>query len=320
MTPKTSPGMVRRLSRRTTLGESGPLERQRRRIYWPFVLPALSIYVLLVIAPTVVTFYAAFTKWRGSGDEMKWIGLDNYTRLFADPVFLGSFRNTMAITFIGGAVVFALAFAAVVLLREMRAKKSLRAILFIPYFVSPIAIGIALGIMLAPEGAVNAALRIMGLDSLALNWLSPENAFRSILVGIVWVSTGYFVLLIMSGVDQIPRYYYEDAELAGVNQWQKFRHVTLPLSWDVVTVTAVLWIIDSIRIFEFVFAFSGLGSAPPIHSRTIAITQFLTTTGGRFPAYDMGYGAAMGIFMLVVTAVLIVVVRRLMKRDAVQWT
>ncbi len=271
-----------------------------------------------MIAPTVVTFYASFTKWRGSGDEMKWIGLDNYMRLFADPVFLVSFSNTMAITFIGGAAVFALAFAAVALLREMRAKKSLRAILFIPYFVSPIAIGIALGIMLAPEGAVNAALRIVGLDSLALNWLAPELAFRSIVVGIVWISTGYFVLLIMSGVDQIPRYYYEDAELAGVNQWQKFRHVTLPLSWDVVTVTAVLWVIDSIRIFEFVFAFSGLGAAPPIHSRTIAITQFLTTTGGRFPAYEMGYGAAMGIFMLVVTGVLIVAVRRLMRRDAVQ--
>jgi len=294
------------------------MDEQRRRIFWPFLLPALTVYVLLFIGPALQGVYASFTDWAGSGTPMTLTGARNYQRLLTDSTFIRSFWNTLEIVFICGIAIFVLAFATTVLLREMRAKNALRSILFVPYIVSPIAVGVALGLLLAPSGALNSILRKVGLGVFAHEWLSPELLFRTIIVGIVWVTTGFYVLLITAGVDQIPPYYYEDAELAGVTQWQKFRYVTLPLSWDIVSVAAVLWVINSIRIFEFIYAFVGTAGAPPISTRTMSIQQFLTTTGGRSPAYEMGYGSAMGVFMIILIGVLVVLVRRLMRRDPVE--
>ncbi|WP_344515323.1 sugar ABC transporter permease [Dactylosporangium maewongense] len=317
MSVATTPVRGRRNRPRT--GADGALARQQRRIYLPFITPALAIYLVLFVAPAFFGVYVSFQRWRGAGDQMKPVGLANYRRLLDDDVFKTAFVNTIQIVLACGAGIFLLAFAATVLLRRMRAKKVLRPVLFFPYIVSPIAIGVALGLLLAPDGLVNALLRAVGLDGLATNWLSPDNIFKTIMVGIVWVSAGFYVILLMAGVDQIPAYYYEESELAGANEFQKFRHVTLPMAWDVVSVAAVLWVINSIRIFEFVYAFTGTGDAPPVSSRTLTIQQFLVSTGGRNPAYELGYACAMGVVMVVLIVLLVGLLRRLMRRDAIQF-
>lgn len=296
-----------------------PLDRQRRRLYWPLLLPALLLYLAFLIGPALFGVYASLTTWRGSGDEMLWVGLAQYRRLLADPVFHQVFWNTLAITVVCGIGIFAVTFGMTILLREMRGRKTLRALIFFPYIISPIVIAIGLGLLLAPEGAFNEALRSGGLPGLVRPWLSPEYLFRTILLGIIWVSTGFYVIIMMAGVDQIPSYYYEDSELGGANLWQKFRNVTLPLSWDVVSVAAVLWVINSVRIFEFIIAFGGLGDAPPVRAQNVPLYQFFQTTGGRMPPYNLGYGAAMGVVMVALVAILVVLLRRLMRRDAISF-
>ena len=296
-----------------------PLDRQRRRLYWPLLLPALLLYLSFLIGPALFGVYASFTTWRGAGDEMLWVGGAQYRRLLVDPIFHQVFWNTLAITVVCGVAIFIITFAMTTLLRELRGRKSLRALIFFPYIISPIVIAIGLGLLLAPEGAFNEALRSGGLEALVRPWLSPENLFRTIMIGIIWVSTGFYVIIMMAGVDQIPRYYYEDSELGGANLWQKFRNVTLPLSWDVVSVAAVLWVINSVRIFEFIIAFGGLGDSPPVRAQNIPLYQFFQTTGGRMPPYNLGYGAAMGVVMVALVAILVLLVRRLMRRDAIQF-
>lgn len=276
------------------------------------------MYLGFFVGPAAFGIYASFTKWSGSG-PMTYIGIQNYLRLAADPTFRAAFVNTMAIAFICGAFVFVIAFAFSVVIREMRAKVAVRSLLFLPFLISPIAMGIGFGLLLAPNGPVNAILRSVGLGHFAIEWLSPDFEFHTIMAGIVWVNVGFYVILLLSGIERIPPYFYEDAELAGANAWQKFWNVTLPLSWDIVTIAVVLWLIAAIRIFDFVFAFVGTASAPPIQVTTLAIAQYAVTTGGTNPAYEMGYGCAMGVFMVVIIGLLVVVVRRVMRRDAVEF-
>ena len=99
---------------------------------------------------------------------------------------------------------------------------------------------IALSLLLSPNGPLNAGLKAGGLGSLAKMWLTPDLIFKVILVGLVWVSVGYYLTLMMSAIGRIPTYYYEAAELDGAGRVSTFFNVTLPLSWDVVTVSVVL--------------------------------------------------------------------------------
>lgn len=300
-------------------GERAPLEQQQRKLYWPFLAPALLLYLAFLIGPSLAGLWVSFTAWRGVGDDARWVGVAHYRRLLNDPIFHRAFWNTLTITILCGIGIFIIAFAMTMLLREMWGRKILRSLLFFPYIISPIVIAIGLGLLLAPQGALNQALGAMGLELLARPWLNPQYLFRVILVGIVWVSTGFYVVILMAGIDQIPRYFYEDSELGGATMWQTFRNVTLPLNWDVVTVASVLWVINSIRIFEFIIAFSGTANAPPAGAQNIPLYQYFQTTGGRMPPYNLGYGAAMGVVMVLLVAILIVVLRRLMRRDAVQF-
>jgi raffinose/stachyose/melibiose transport system permease protein len=297
----------------------GALSAQRNRLFWPFVLPALAFYAVLMLAPTVVTGWISLNRWRAQGDPMEFVGLRNYVTLFNSDTFRTAFWHTLEILVVCGVAIFVLAFAMTVALREMRGRRAARSMLFFPYLISPVVIAIGLGLVLDPTGLLNRALKGVGLPSLAKSWLSPEHIFLTLVVTIIWVSTGFYVLLLMAGVERIPRYYYEDSDLAGASAWQKFRHVTLPLTWDVVTVAAVLWVINAFKIFELIVAFSTLGDAPPVQARTIAVEQFYMTVGGRIPVYAMGRGAAVGVLTLLLVAVSVVLLRRVMRRERVEF-
>lgn len=307
-----------RVRTRRKVGMS-PAERARQRLYWPLLLPALLIYVGLFIAPSVYSVWVSLTTWRGQGDEQVFVGLANYRRLWVDELFRQSFTNTLLLLVFGGIGVFACTFVLSSLLRELRRSRLFLSIVFVPYMLSPIAVGIALSLVLAPEGLVNSGLRVVGLDALAQLWLTPGMIFKVIVVGMVWVSTGFYLTLLMSAIGRIPAYYYEQSQLDGAGRFNTFLHVTLPMTWDVVTVAAVLWSINAIKVFEFVYGFVGTGDSPVPQARTLAISQFLVTTGGKIPQYDLGLGSAMGVLMVVMITLFVVALRRLMRREALEF-
>ncbi len=295
------------------------LSARRNALFWPFVLPSLAIYALLMLVPTLFTLWISLNRWRAQGDPMQFVGGGNYTRLVSNEAFRTSFWNTLEILAICGVVIFVLAFAITIAMREMRGRRLAQSMLFFPYLISPVVIAIAFGLVLNPAGLVDTGLKAVHLGFLAKEWLSPQHIFLTLVVTIIWVSTGFYVLLLMAGIDRIPRYYYEDTNLAGANAWQTFRHVTLPLNWDVVTVAAVLWVINAVKIFEMILAFSSAGDAPALESRTLAVQQYYVTVGGRYPVYDMGQGAAIGVVSLLLVAILVVLLRRVMRRERIEF-
>jgi len=293
-------------------------ERSRRRLYLPFLVPALLLYLAFVIGPTLAALWISFHEWDGVS-EMQWRALDNYTALFDDPTFRTALVNTLIILVVAGGAIFVLSFALTMVVREMRGRSFVRSVLFFPHIVSAIVLSIVWGFIFEHNGVVNTVLgRVFGTEP--VGWLSADNLFRMILVGTVWISTGLYVTIIMAAVDRIPRYFYEDALLAGANSFQRLRFVTLPLSWDVISVAAIFWTISSLKIFEFIYAFGGTtNDLPPPSVWNSALFVYGESFGGRSPSYLFGYASASAILMLVLFTVLIVALRRVLRRESIEF-
>ncbi|MFJ3669681.1 carbohydrate ABC transporter permease [Streptomyces sp. NPDC090106] len=306
--------------RRSAAGQGAtrpsPLAARRRRLFWPMLLPAVLVYVVFFAGPSLFTLWLSLNEWAGAG-PMTFTGLDNYQRLFQDPTFRHSFTNTLWIILGAGGLTFLFSFALTMVLREMRGRKAARSILFFPNIVPSVVIAILWGFLFQHDGLVDALARAAGLP--AVNWLGQENLFKVILIGLVWTSTGFYTTILMAAVDQIPPELYEDCELAGANALQKFRHVTLPLMWDVVGVCAVLWTISAVKVFEFVYAFAGAAGQMPDTGvwNTALYTYGEAFASGGVPRY--GSAAASAVVMLALVGVLVVLIRRFMRRDTVQY-
>lgn len=297
-------------------GPASPMERAQRRTFWPFLAPALTVFALFFVAPTVFSVWLGFQSWDGVS-EMRSRGLKNYANLLNDPLFLTSLKNTALILVVGGAFIFVISFAITMILRDMTDRRPVRYVLFFPVLVNPLVFGVMTGLLFRPTGIVNTLLGYIGVDE-APRWLAEQNLMTMIIAVSVWAGAGYYTTILMSGVEQIPTTYYEAAELDGAGAWHRFRHVTLPLSWDVVTVCALLWTITTVKVFELVLVFGGsTGGSPPNSTFTTALFVYDRAFSAR-ATRDFGSASAAALVSLALIAVVAVLLRRILRRDAVQ--
>jgi len=285
-----------------------------------FLLPAILLYLIFFLIPTAQTIYYSFFDWSGVGDEMTFIGLDNYQELMKDDLFIQSFTNTLIILLIGGAIIFGLAFMLTAMLNSgIRGRGAFRAIIFLPNVIATIALTTLWGYIYNPRfGMLNSFFKLLGLEGLSkTTWTAPDTIFWSMLVALIWIYVGFYLVLLLAGVDKIPIDYYEAAKLDGANQLQMFIKITIPLLWDVITVAAVLWSIAALKIFEFPFAFTSLEPVPETY--TTAVYLYVMGFGQRTPIYRMGYASAIGVLMLISVILIVIVLRRLMRREVIQY-
>lgn len=309
---------VRRNGSRRRRARSGSLDQQRRKLLVPFVGPALLVYVILFVVPIGAAAWISLHKWAGAG-PMTWVGFRNYVSLADSEVFRQALFNTLLLLFVVGAAVFVLSFAMTLVLRDMLGRKSARSIIFFPHLVNALVYGVLAGFIFNPDGLVNKALAPLGVKDPPA-WLAQDNLFPLIMLTLTFITTGYYTTILMAGVDRIPRYYYEDCALAGANAWQRLRFVTLPLTWDVFAVCAVLWTISSVKIFEVVWIFGGGGGAgiPPTETWTSAVYTYVTAFSGEsIPAFGAATASAM--ISLLLVSVLVLLLRRAMRRDAIEF-
>ncbi|NUR84331.1 MAG: sugar ABC transporter permease [Nonomuraea sp.] len=299
----------------------GALHAARRRLYLPMLLPALVAYLLFFVVPSLFGVVLSFGQWSGLGSRFSWIGLANYAGLLTDRLFLASFLNTVVLTLVVGVALFLIAGAAMVVLRTARGGAFIRSAVFLPFMISPIAVGLAVSFLFNPDGLVNTALSLVGMDGLRQPWLGPDLIFQVITGGVVWSAAGFYVVLVMSAVDGIPPSLYEVARIEGASLVQQFRFITFPLTRDMLAIAATLWAIAGIKTFEIIIAFVGTAGTPPVEARTLAVEQYLRVTGGRSGGLaQLGEASAIGVVMTVTTVVLIVLSRRIQRGDRLEWS
>ena len=295
---------------------------QKRKRILILLIPALVLYLGLFIFPALQAFWVSLHKWTGFTAEMEYVGLKNFSALLHDQIYWMSLLTTLKVIFIGGTLIFLLAFVFTFFLTSgIRGRKIYRAIIFYPNVVAPIALATFWSFLYNPRfGLINGMMRLLGLESWTQTWTGPDLIFWSVLAALVWTYVGFFMVILLSGTEKIPPDYFDVAKIAGANRLQIFFRVTIPLVWDVLVIAVVLWIIISIKMFEFLFAFAGSGGiAAPMPLWTNAVYMFVLTFGRRVAIYKIGYGTTVAITMLILVVILSGVARLLMRRERVEF-
>lgn len=233
-----------------------------------FLLPALILFGVFVLYPMLTAFSYAFFSWNGTA-RADFSGFDNFRTLLTQAPYKDQLLNALfhnVLLFIGAIVAqntLGLAFA--VALHRRRWSKRLFQVLFtMPYLVSPIVVGYLWTLMLSPVfGPVNAILKAVGLESLALPWLgSPDTALWVIVLVSVWQWIGFPMLLYGAALGGIPEEFEESASIDGANGWQRFFAIRLPLLRPAITTVSILAFIGAMEQLALPFALGGSEGGP----------------------------------------------------------
>jgi raffinose/stachyose/melibiose transport system permease protein len=279
-----------------------------------FVLPGLLLYLIMFVIPIVATGYISFFDWRVIG-EMKFIGIDNYIKLFTtDPLFWKGVKNTFILFFIllvaqiPPALVFSL-----LLHHHTKGLRFFKTVYFIPMMISAVAIAILWNKVYEPNfGILNEILRFLGLQEQL--WLSdPDMALVAVCLSIAWQGIGFHFILLYSGLKGIPETYYEAAKIDGANSIVAIWHITLPLLRDIIKVCIVMAAIGAMKIFDQVYVMTGGG---PINSTmTVAMQMYQEA----FSKTQYGYGSAIAIFLLIECLLIAYVLNKVLTKESIEF-
>lgn len=289
------------------------MKKQRLTAYL-FLLPAILLFIIVFAIPTIGGIYYSFTDWSGMTQNVRLIGFSNYKRLFQDPVFYISVKNTLIICVI--VVVFrnvaGLWLANILHTHNVFGKGYLKAVFFIPSLLSSIVVGYTwLYILNVHNGIFSYFLKAFQVENLTKFdvFLNPVIAILTICFVLIWQFSGYNMTIYLSGLQSIPRSLYEAADIDGANKFQQFRYVTLPLIVPSITVCTFLNLIGCLKTFEEVYVMTkgGPGNA------TETIGTFMYNSA--FNGLQMGYGTAISTILflgiLVVTTIQLKASRRM---------
>jgi multiple sugar transport system permease protein len=272
------------------------LARKNSRTAALSVLPMVIVIAAVTIYPTMDAFYHSLTKWNGI--RSSFIGLANYADIFSDAQFWRLLLNNL-IYIASVPVQIVLALVITVLLYEKTAGwRFFRALFFIPNVLSAVIIGLVFKQAFMYDGPVNTLLRGIGLESLALDWLSTgPTALGVVIVAVIWTNFGYGVILFLAGMSTIDSSIFEAAKLDGANWFQKTFYVILPQLSRVVeffSVTTVIWIFTGL--FGFIFSITKGG--PGYDTTPLEYMVYLKA----FKAgSQMGYACALAVILLGIT-------------------
>jgi len=295
--------------------------RKSQRSVLLLMVPALLLYLVLFVIPSAQAIWYSMQDWSGFGGNMQFIGLGNYRELALDPVLRTSIRKTAELLFYGGAGIFVLAlFFTFLLSQGVRGKNVFRTLIYFPNMVASVALSVLWGVFILHNrfGILNGLLRLVGLDSLILPWMGPKYMFNSATVAMVWSGVGFYIILMVSGIDKIPQDFYDAAKVAGANTLQTYFMVSLPMVRDVLAVAVIHWCIRAVKAFEFLNIFAG-GNETPVTMWTTAVYAFTMAFGSRQPIYRLGFSAAISVFLLIIVLFTSVGLRKLLVGERIEY-
>ncbi len=275
----------------------------------PCILPGLIVFFVFVHLPMLIQVVMSFGPDQLGKPFV--LGLKNYTDLFADRKFWGALTHNLhyAVASVIGKIVLSFALA-LALNGAFRGRTFFRAVFFLPVVISFVAIGTVWGFMLQYQyGAVNVALKTLGLGSLAFDWLGdPRFAMWSIILVDIWKWTGFHVVIYLAGLQSLPGEVEEAAVIDGANPWQRFWYVTVPLMQRYTLTNVIIATLGAFSVFDLVFVMTKGG---PFNSTQVAMTQVYLNA---FQFQRFGYASAEATVLLVIMALVSAVLLRLSQR------
>ncbi|WP_277212914.1 carbohydrate ABC transporter permease [Isoptericola croceus] len=279
---------------------------------WLFLVAPLGLLVLFTYVPVANMVWYSFTSWDGMAPVKEPVGLDNYVRIFTDPDMFTVFL--VSLYYLAGAFLqLALAlYFATILSFNTRFRNLFKGIIFFPYLINGVAIGLVFLFFLRPGGTLDAVLGLVGVTA-PPQWLGNPDLVNVSLAGTsVWRYMGLNFVLFLGAIQSIPNELYEAADLDGATSWQKFRYIIAPGIKQVIGLTTILAISGSLAVFEIPWIMTGGANG--------STTFVIQTVQQAFEFKKFGLASAMAVVLLLIVLLVTWIQRRIIPDEKVDLT
>jgi ABC-type sugar transport system permease subunit len=282
-----------------------------RKKILPYLLvsPYLVFVLIFVMFPVFFSFFLTFHKWNIIA-PMRFIRVENYTRLFHDRLFWKAIGNTLKFLSLHIPLQLVVSlFLAQLLNQKIRAVSFFRASFFMPVIVSGVVITILWQQLFGYDtGMINRILAGFGISK--KGWLvNPDIAIYSIAIMATWKNLGLYVILFLVGLQTVPEQYYEAAKMEGATSWQRFYHITLPMINPTIFLVVVLSTIGGFSLFIEPYIMTGGG---PLNQTLSAVLYIYKQA---FQYYNMGYSATLGFFYAIMIMTVVVLQKKFIEKE-----
>ncbi len=281
---------------------TGTRRRRTGRVPQWFLLPALAVYAVVVLYPSVAGGIYAFTDWDGRSDAV-FSGLENVRLMLADDAAVASLTNTLTIAVALVLVQTTLGLGlALALNSAIRGRYFLRTLYFAPMMLPPVITGLLWQYIYTPGGPLDTVLQSLGLGGLVQSWLgNGDLALWSIIASIIWHHVGMSMVIYLAGLQGIPEELYEAAALDGAGPVRRFWSVTRPLLGQATTIATALTMTSGLKLFDQVFVMTGGG--PGVSTETLSLVMYREA----FVYGNYGYGSAIALVLTMIVAAIVFV-------------
>lgn len=293
--------------------------KKQKYVFLAFCLvPTFIMFSIFTLYPLFSGLYYSFYEWSGSSSNAEFVGFGNYVQLFNDELIPLTIYHDyfLVVTKVIGIMILATFFAVALTQLKIKEAPFYRIVFFFPNIMSVVVIGILWTFIYNPGlGLVNSGLEFLGLESWTRPWLGSEKwALPSLVLPSVWAGIGLFLLMLMGGISNVSKSYYEAAEIDGATEWQQFWKVTLPLIWPQIKIS-ILYIVITTLNGSFIIVQIMTGGGP--NNATHVMGSYLYQQA--FVQYNFGYGATIGVMILVLSLITVLILQYFMRRDKVQY-
>jgi len=287
-----------------------------------FLAPAILIYAVFFLYPSADAFRISLYKWSGFYfKNATFIGLGNFKEALNDKWMRLAFGNNILIMVAGGIFLFAMAlfFSVVLTNPRFKARTFFKTVIFLPNVINAVGVALLWVFILQPRfGMLNLLFRSIGLDSMAKVWLGSRGmAMPSIIFVIVWYVIGFYMVLLIAGIEGIPTDLYDAAKVDGASDWQTFWRVTMPLLRDMIVIAVIYWMIGALKVFGVVWAMTR--GQPANSTHTVATYMMEQALPSQTSIFRMGYGTAIAVLLFIAVFFISMLFFRLSRAEAIEY-
>jgi putative chitobiose transport system permease protein len=278
-----------------------------------FLAPALVLIAIFVLYPIGAVLYYSFTDYNIVNPPV-WVGLDNYRHLVADPTFWKALTHSIVYLLVTPTIIALSVTLAIVVNRKLRGIHIYRALYYVPAVSGSIAIGICWRWLFDRNGFVNSALQSLGIIQQPVQWLADPNLVLPIAMLLtIWAGIGYYAVIFLAGLQNIPEELYDAAVIDGCNSFQKHRHVSLPGLRPQIVFVAVISSLAALKVFDEIYVLTGRTGG--ILDSGVTVVFYLWKQAFTELAHA-GYASSIAIVLLGLTLVFSIVNVRLLERGS----
>ena len=283
------------------------------------VAPAVILFIIFMLIPTVNVFKMSLYRWGGYSNNKTFVGLNNFKILLEDMNFFRSFQNTILLIVCVTIVTMALSlvFAAILAREKIKGENFFRIVFYIPTILSVVVISAIFSAIYDPNnGLLNSILGIFRGDGKApILWLGDQKlVIYSLAIAMIWQAIGYYMVMYMASMASVPESLYESANLEGAGRIQQFFSITLPLIWTNVRTTLTFFVISSINL-SFLFV-KALTSGGPDGATEVFLSYMYKQA---YTNSSYGYGMAVGVVVFLFSFGLSALINFVTKREPLEF-